>query len=404
MNSKNEDFNWLQYDENYKGGNRLVSNKKIKGQDNKNICYSREKYAQDLFDLYSSKNSKIIKKDLRKGDCVPITDITYINGTVITIEISGGLTIDVDLNREKKFIQLFGYNEVKDFIDHLQNRSFIEKFIESEIFAYIIESTPSIKISLWQGHLKKIKEEFMKEIENPSKAYIAKIIEANRGGYFVEVQGVDAFMPGSLAAPNKIIDFMSLIGKEVVVMIEDFLVEMNSFIVSHKKYIEHILPQKLAELNLNEKHVGTITGTSKYGIFAEFDKIFTGLLHNSKMNKETLIKFNNREFKPGDEIEFYINEITKDNRIILTEESAEDKNKKINEFVEINKDKILESEVAAVMNFGIIVNVGEFSGLVPVKEFKKYKIFSNNFIIGDKLKVKLGELKDNKLIFYLNIE
>ena len=44
-----EEFDWSKYDENYKGGNRLVPNPQIKTQDNKSICYSREPYAQDLF-------------------------------------------------------------------------------------------------------------------------------------------------------------------------------------------------------------------------------------------------------------------------------------------------------------------------------------------------------------------
>ena len=33
-----EEFDWSKYDENYKGGNRLVPNPQIKTQDNKSIC------------------------------------------------------------------------------------------------------------------------------------------------------------------------------------------------------------------------------------------------------------------------------------------------------------------------------------------------------------------------------
>ena len=169
----------------------------------------------------------------------------------------------------------------------------------------------------------------MKEISSPSKAYVCKIIEANRGGFFVEVQGVDAFMPGSLAAANKISDFQSYVGKKIIVMIEDYLQDMKSFIVSHKKYIEYILPKKISELSLSDKYTGTVTGASKYGIFIEFNEIFTGLLHKSKMKPDTYSRFKDRKYNSGDSIEFYIGEITKDNRIILTEESLEEKRKKI---------------------------------------------------------------------------
>jgi len=395
-----EDFNWAEYEGTY-GGNRLIPNEKIKGQDNHNICYSRAPYAQKLFDLLSNSDSKTIKKDLTKGDCVVITDITNVRLDKMSIELSGDLSVDIDLSREKRFLQIFGYNTVDQFVEDILKPDFKQKFLDQGIYAYVIESFPTVKISLWQGHLKKIREEFMKEIESPSKAYVAKVMEANKGGYFVEVQGIEAFMPGSLAAPNKIIDFRTLVGKEVIVMIEDFLKEMNSFIVSHKKYIEHVLPKKITELDLNQKYTGNITGTSKYGIFVEFGDIFTGLLHNSKMKEDTLRDFRNRKFNPGDQIGFYINEITKDNRIILTEESPEEKREKFTKFILENKEKVVEAEVAAVMNFGVIVNVGELSGLVPNKEFKRRKIAVKNYVVGDKFRVKIADFKDDKLVFNL---
>ena len=244
-----EDFNWEKYG-NWNGIGLKV-NKKIKVEDLKTKVYSHEPYAQEMFDLYSNSSNKFVRKDLEKGDVVPIVEISSIEESgKMLIEILGGLSMDVDLGREKRFIQLFGFSTTEEFVQALKTKEQRAKFIEQGLYAYVIESSPSVKISLWQGHLKKVKDEFMEEISSPSKAYICKVIEANRGGFFVEVQGIDAFMPGSLAAPNKIMDFQSYIGKEIIVMIEDYLQDMNSFIVSHKKYIEHILPKKISELSL----------------------------------------------------------------------------------------------------------------------------------------------------------
>ena len=403
MSNLLDNFNWSMYDDGYKGETHLIPNKKI-STDNKNKCFSREPYAQQLFDLYNSNNSNFVKKDLTRGDCVTVVNMYSIKEEKIMLELLGGLSLDIDMGREKKFIQLFGYSNIEDFIKAIKNEQFVKDFISCGIYAYVMESEPIIKISLWQGHVTKTKEEFMQQIESPSKAYVAKIMEANKGGFFVDVQGVDAFMPGSLAAANKIMDFKSYVGKEVIVMIEDFLTDINSFIVSHKKYIDHVLPKKLSELDLNKKYTGNITGTSKYGIFVEFEEIFTGLLHSSKMKENTLNNFNNYIYKPGDTIEFYINEITKDNRIILTEESIEEKRNKFKKFVDDNKDTIMNSTVAAIMNFGIIVNVREFSGLIANKEFKNKRISTRNLIIGDNIKVKFLEFKDDKLQFDIYIE
>lgn len=394
------DFNWEQYEDGYTGNTKLIPNKSINGNTEKNKCFSREPYAQKLFDIYTEQNTEFIKKDMTKGDIVSVTDIFNFKDNFIDVELSGGLTVSVDLAREKKFLQIFGYNTPKEFTDALHNKEVIKEFLSKGLNAYIIEATPSVKISLWQGHLKSVRDEFMEQIGNPTKAYTAKVVQANKGGFFVEVQGIEAFMPGSLAAPNKIMDFQSYIGKEIIVMVEDFLKEMNSFIVSHKKYLAHILPIKIQELDLSAKYTGTVTGCSKYGIFIEFD-IFTGLLHTSKMDAETKAAFNQRLIQSGNTIDFYISEITKDNRIILTKESPEDKLNKIQNFILNSKDKVLESNVAAVMNFGIIVNIGEINGLIPIREFKKNKIMANNFVSGDKINVLFDEYKDDRLVFKL---
>lgn len=400
MTFKQPAFDWEIYNDGFTGNHKLLPNLKIKGSNLENKCFSREKYAQKLFDAYTG-TSNLVKKDVKKGDCVSITDIYNVKETTMDIEISGGLSINIDLTREKKFLQIFGYNDVIKFTTDLLNRDYVKKLLEQNLLAYIIESSPSLKISLWQGYLAYIRSEFMDQISNPSKAYTCKIKEANKGGFFVELQGIDAFMPGSLAAPNKINDFQSYIGKEIVVMIEDYLTTMNSFIVSHKKYISHILPQKLSQIDLSFKYTGNITGTSKYGVFIEFDEFFTGLLHVSKMTDETKLKFEKREFNPGDKIEFYVSEITKDNRVILTEENPEEKFKKIQQFIVESKDKVVESRIAAIMNFGAIIDINDIVGLVPLKEFKKQRIFINNYIVNDKLNVIFEEYKDGKLLFSL---
>lgn len=387
------DFNWEKY-ENWNGSG-LSINPKVKGQGQKTQVYCHENYAQDMFDILNSNSQKFIRKDLIKGDITPVTDISFLDtkGKVM-IEILGGLTIETDLSREKRFIQLFGFSTIAEFMNALDTKDKRKNFAEQELFAYVTNSSPIIKISLWQGHIQKIKDEFYEQINAPSKAYIAKIIKANGGGFFVDVQGVDAFMPGSLAAPNKIFNFESYVGKEIIVMIEDFMKDMNSFIVSHKKYIDHILPKKLNELSLDQKYTGTVTGASKYGVFAEFDEIFTGLLHRSKMKEETYDKFINRKYSPGDKIEFYIGEIAKDNRIILTEESPIEKKQKVQDFVKKYENKPIPGEIVAIMNFGVIVNMDGLSGVVHNREFKKSNIHMEKVSIGNEFQLKLLGVRD----------
>jgi small subunit ribosomal protein S1 len=401
MSELHEDFNWSSYKSGYTGGNKLIPNKDIIGSNTKNKCFSREPYAQKMFELYEGIDSKIIRKDLNKGDCVPVIDILNVRENSMDIELAGGMTVTIDLNREKRFIQAFGSNDIIDFTSKMVTREQIDHLLKHNLMAYITESYPMLKISMWQGYLFGVREEFMKEISNPTKAYTAKILNANKGGFFVEVQGIEAFMPGSLAAANKINDFQSYIGKEVIVMVEDFLKDMNSFIVSHKKYIEHILPQKLDSLDFSKPIQGKVTGTSKYGIFIEFEEILTGLLHVSKMKEDTKKLFDGGFYRPGSDIQAYVSEVTKDRRVILTEENPSEKLERVQKFIIENTGKIVESEVAAIMNFGVIVTIGDIAGLIPLREFKRSKVFLNNFVVKDKINVIFSEYKDDKLVFNL---
>jgi len=390
------DFNWDKYED--WNGKTLKANPAIKNTNEDSVIYSREPYTEQLLSLYNEPQNVFIKKDLTKSELVTIIDIVnFPDDKHMVVELEGGLTVEIDLEKEKKFISLFGFESITDFINSLITLDARKDFISSGFYGFILEAYPSIKLSLIKGHTSKTEVVFMQEIKEPTQAYVAKVIETNRGGFFVDIQGIRAFMPGSLAAPNKIFNFQSYLGKEVIVMIEDYLQEMKSFIVSHKKYIDHVLPTRLKELDLSKKFTGSITGTSKIGIFVEFDDIFTGLLHTSKMSTETKKDFFNRVFKSGMEIEFWIDEITKDKRIILTEEDPAAKQEKLNEFLISSKDKPITGKIINILPAGIILKTGDFIGMIPSKEYKKKnRIFER----GEELELSLLEVKDNGRILY----
>ena len=67
-----------EFESEYIGGTKLVSNTKIKGQSLKTKCYSFEPYAQKLFDLITGHDVDVIRKDLEVGDVIPIVDITQL--------------------------------------------------------------------------------------------------------------------------------------------------------------------------------------------------------------------------------------------------------------------------------------------------------------------------------------
>lgn len=395
-----EDFDWAAFEADCPS-KRRERNQEIKAIYPESNVMCQEDYALELYEMM--REYPIVKKDIASGDILPVTEIKHIKDSVIHITLSSGVLLEIDLDKERKFCSLYGINA--DMIEDLFNdQNYINTLLENEIYVHVTSKNNNIKGSLTKGHIEKMKSEFVSEIKEPTSAYSARILEKNKGGFMVEVSGVPAFLPGGLAAANKIIDFDDYVGTDVTVMIEDYFVNSDTFIVSHKKYIKHMLPSMIADLDTEEMYVGTVTGTAKYGVFLEFGKsdtgiMLTGLLHTSKMSNETKQMFNDREFRPGVEVEFWIKEITPDNRIILTDVDPMEKLNAIKEFKETSLGMVRNGKVISVKPFGSLVRIErDIIGLIPRKELSYKK---KSFSVGDSVNITVDEVVKDKI--YLSL-
>ena len=79
---------------------------------------------------------------------------------------------------------------------------------------------------------------------------------------------------------------------------------------------------KIQELDLTKKYKGYVTGTSDFGVFVEWEEVYTGLIHKTEFSEDNSITGVN----PGDEIEFYVKEIKDNNRLTLTLEKPLERN------------------------------------------------------------------------------
>jgi ribosomal protein S1 len=151
-------------------------------------------------------------------------------------------------------------------------------------------------------------------------AFAAHVKELIHGGYFLDIEGVEVFMPGSLGGVNKLVNFESLLGKTIYVVPINYAKDKNYIVVSHRDYLQSLIPQALEDIKPGDGKTGFITGTTKFGVFCEFDGCLTGLIHKSDLDLETKKLFDDRDLKPGTAIDFVIKEIAKGDRIILTQQ------------------------------------------------------------------------------------
>lgn len=392
-------FDWENYqDQDYK--NRTLNQKVVEKYPEAKV-YSDADNTLELYEMMQE--YPIINKDLDSGDIVLAEDMKFVRDSSILVELSSGIYLEIDLKREKTFCEYYGIdsNKVKEIFTNREN---VEYLLGHEIFVYIRNRRGNLYGDLSRGHIEKMKVEFFENLDKPDSAYKAKILERNKGGFFVEVAGVPAFLPGGLAAANKITNYDKYLGKEVNVMIDSYFVSNDTFVVSHKKYIDYVLPSAIKALDKETLYKGKVTGTTKYGVFIEFsngidDILLTGLLHTSKMNETTRSLFKERRFKPGNEIEFWIKEITKGNKIILTDIDPMEKVRKVQDFAEINMGMVKAGKIVSIKHFGALVKMDDdIIGLIPRRELHQY---SNNYNVNDSVIVNVSSAEKDKIYLKL---
>lgn len=344
---------------------KLIENKSIVKRDPRHKIYCHEPYAQKMYDAmcdHAEGKSGLVSKDFKDGQIVQ-GKIESVSDKYITVDLVGQ-TIYMDYGKELKF-----FNK--------QNTSPAPGMEVDVMITDASTSTGSVEKAF--GIM--LRQELFKSIKSNGAAYQVTVTGINDGGFIVDLNGLSCFMPGSLAAANKINDFESLLGKQVYVMVENYLEKSDMFVVSVKKYIKHILPAKIKEFNYTDTYKGHVTGVTKYGVFVEWDEIFTGLLHESEIEGDWA------SIKTGDEIEFYIKEIREHNRIILSQMGP---NPEVVAYLDF-KDKyegsdFKDGEIKDIKPFGVFIKMGDVTGMMTPKEFRKYPRLTEGDIIGVHIK------------------
>lgn len=326
------DFDWSQYEDGW-NGSTLKVNKSVKTGDKHIKVYSHESYAENLFKQYN-KSVAPVSKEIQKDTLVKISDFAIRKDNTILASINGGANdIVIDLNKEQKFLNtmmLDGQTATKEsFLQCLKDPEIRKEIVQMGLTAKV--GSDIGKASIWDGYVENLSNEMKEQITKKTNAYTAKIVSSNNGGFVVEVaNAIKAFMPGSMAAANKLTDYAALIGQTMEVMVENFDPKLG-FIVSRKKYLQTILPMhmnNIAEIvkkNPEAAFSGKVTGSTPYGVFIELDDFghcLTGMIHKSLMSDALREKLRNNEVKPDDTIVFFVHKISREGknlRLIFTD-------------------------------------------------------------------------------------
>ncbi len=140
---------------------------------------------------------------------------------------------------------------------------------------------------------------------NEEKPINVLVVEKTKGGLRVDIEGVEAFLPGSQVDSRPIRNLDSFKGQEIEVKIIKFSRKRNNIVVSRKALTDEVENARKAETlgQIEEGYVveGVIRNLTEYGAFVDIGGI-DGLLHVTDMSWGRL-QNPNEMFKVNDHIQ-----------------------------------------------------------------------------------------------------
>ena len=221
-------------------------------------------------------------------------------------------------------------------------------------------------------------------------------------GYMMDIHmdnvTIEAFMPNTLSDVNKLSDSQSILGVTFDVMLETLQQEKGVYVVSRRKFLQSLIPQEIKKLKFGEVYKGEVTGTTPFGVFVQFSATptgptcLTGMVHKANIGEEWQNKWN--QILPGMEIAFYVKEVIKNNKIILTQILKES----LWDIIKVGK--VLTGKIRDIKNFGALIELDqETTGLIQTAYINKHNKKLN---VGDEIKVKVISLIRDDRKIYLN--
>lgn len=196
-----EKFDWDAHQASCPSRSRKI-NKGLKNTGNHNV-YSHEPYAQDFLNLLNGyEETKPVQMKIEVGE-IYTGNIYSINEEWVSVDIGYRENVYVNVLKEEASV-----------------RGLFVPDAEVKIQVIQIEGGRGFVLgSISAGIKSAVAKEIMASIEEGTTGYMGTVsYMIPGGGYIVTVQGIECFMPGSLAGINKLADFESIVGSDMYVV------------------------------------------------------------------------------------------------------------------------------------------------------------------------------------------
>ena len=219
------------------------------------------------------------------------------------------------------------------------------------------------------------------------------IKSAVRGGLLVQIDDVEAFLPGSQVEVTPVKELEPYVGQTYDFKVIKISNERRNLIVSRRELIEGTLAEKkaelLASLQKNEVRTGRVKNITDFGAFIDLDGI-DGLLHITDMSWGR-IKHPSEMLKVGQELEVMVLDIDRDRERISLGLKQTQQNPWSNILDQFPVGARVSGKVVNLAAYGAFIEIAPgIEGLVHISEFswtKRVARASDMLAIGDEVQV-----------------
>jgi small subunit ribosomal protein S1 len=129
--------------------------------------------------------------------------------------------------------------------------------------------------------------EVIEKAFNEETPITGRVIDVTKGGLRVDLNGIEAFLPGSQVDSRPIRNLNSFVGQDIETKIIKFSRKRNNIVLSRKVLTDEVVNKQKSETlgNIEEGYVieGTVKNLTEYGAFVDIGGI-DGLLHVTDMS------------------------------------------------------------------------------------------------------------------------
>ena len=198
-----------------------------------------------------------------------------------------------------------------------------------------------------------------------------KVVGKTKGGLNVDLNGIEAFLPGSQIDSRPIRQLDTYIGEDIEAKIIKFSRRRNNIVLSRKVITDEVInaqkAETLSDLEVGYIVEGTIKNLTEYGAFVDIGGI-DGLLHVTDMSWGRL-HHPSEMFKPGEHVQVKVLKLDREKEKISLgfKQLLPDPWSTVTEVYHVNTK--IHGKVSSVTDYGVFVELEPgVEGLVHVSE------------------------------------